>query len=356
MANEMAVISNAITYEQLDDAARQRVDKKVEELRQASANDLLTYGIEVQTKVTQYANGMLTKINSSDKVEDIDGIIAEVMDVTKPFNAAPVRRNFFQRLFVKEDEPTKLDRNMFASKINTLVDAIEIQNGRLMADNIMYDDFISLLVENVNSISETIIALERYIEDVKERQSAVVNSDSQDMTVMLEKTTTNNLLEQLLRRLNMFKISKQESMQVAVSARVIQNNNVVLSDRLQTLLVVAVPILQNQILLKASMHDTQKGLDICDKVAETIDTATKQNAEHLKKLTGRLSESDNMPINGESVVAMSKDILSIATELKQVNSKAKKDLRDMEEQLKQSDASLTVLFNMLSVGKKEEEG
>lgn len=355
MANEMTIISNAITYEQLDAEAQQRVDAKVEELRCASVNDLLTYGIEAQTKVTQYANGMLTKINSSDKVEDIDGIIEDVMDVTKPFNAAPVKRNFFQRLFaVKEDTP-KIDRSMFASKINTLVEAIEIQSGRLMADNIMYDDFISLLVENVNSISETIIALERYIEEVKERQAVVANSESQDMAIMLEKTTTNNLLDQLLRRLNMFRISKQESMQVAVSARVIQNNNVVLSDRLQTLLVVAVPILQNQILLKASMHDTQKGLDICDKVAETIDTATKQNAEHLKKLTGRISQSEDMPINGESVVAMSKDILSIATELKNVNSKAKKDLENMEEQLRQSDESLAELFNMLSVGNKEEE-
>ncbi|MBO5143422.1 MAG: toxic anion resistance protein [Clostridia bacterium] len=354
IANNGTVVSTNISYEELDEDTKKRVDAKVEELKAADTNSLLTFGIESQTKVTQYANNMLTKISSGDKVENIEGIMEDVLDVTKPFVVSTEKKNFFQRLFAPKGQSVTFDRSMFAGKVDNLVEAIDTQIGRLISDNIMYDDYIDLLVDNVNSITETIMALQQYINEVEGEQAKLTASNSQDMAIILKTTENSNLLEQLKRRLNMFMISRQESMQVAVSARIIQKNNAILSDRMQTLLVVGIPILQNQILLKASMADTKKGLDICDSVSESIDTAMKQNASQLNELTARISSNDGMAINVESVVDMSKDILSIAEQLKKVNSEAKEKVASMEDQIKQSDASLTELFNMLSAQKGED--
>ncbi len=355
MKSEVILAANDLTYDVLDTEARSRVDEKITELRNADSNQLLTFGIDSQTQVTQYASEMLTKISSTDKVENIEDIMEEVLDVTKPFVEPLEKKGFLQKLFAPKAVKPKLDRSVFASKINTLVDAIELQIGRLMADNIMYDDYIDLLVQNVNSISEIIVALKKYIEEVENETVYELGDNPNDMAVVLKRTENTHLIEQLKRRLNLFLISRQESMQVAVSARVIQNNNVVLSDRLQTLLVVGIPILQNQVVLKASMLDTKTGLDICDSVASSIDGAMKQNAMQLKELTDRISGSEGMPVNAQSVVDMSKDIISIAEELKNVNAKARDDLHSMEEQIKQSDENLAMLFEMLSASKGESE-
>lgn len=355
MKNERTVVTTELSYEQMDAEMQGRVDAKLALLREADSNELLTFGIESQTQVTQYASDMLTKISSTDKVENIEGIMEEVLDVTKPFIESTEKKNFLQRIFTPRTIKPKFDRSMFAQKINTLIDAIELQIGRLMADNIMYDDYISLLVNNVGSINETIVALRQYIDEVESEAVYEVSDNSDDVAIMLKRTENTHLLDQLRRRLNMFMISRQESMQVAVSARVIQNNNVVLSDRLQTLLVVGIPILQNQIVLKASMLDTKTGLDICDSVASSIDNAMKQNATQLKELTDRISGTDGMAVNAQSVVDMSKDIISIAEELRSLNGKARSDLKNMEAQIEQSDASLAELFKMLSVSKGDNE-
>ena len=364
MHNKALVIQEKVFYEQLPANVKKRIDDKIIELREADSTELLTYGMETQAKVSEYANMMLTKINSSDKTESIESIMAEVLDVSKPFTTVPEKKNFLQRLFMPKEALPKFDRTVFAGKISTLVDTIESQVGRLIEDNIMYDRYIELLVQNINSISETIFALEKYIEEVQSNPTATevdekndeVESNDEivevaDWNVSLEpiKSRRNaNLLDQLTRRLSLFRISRQESLQVAISAMIIQSNNVELSDRLQTLLVAAVPILQNQILLKASMMDTEKGLDICDKVAESIDTTMKQNAEQLKDLTARIGENSDMPIDTTSVTEMSKSILEIAEEIKKVNSQAKAELGEMEKKLQESDESLAMLFNKLA--------
>lgn len=348
------VVSTELSYEQLDADAKERVDAEIQELKKADASELLTFGMDSQMKVTEYANNMLTKISSGEKVESIEAIMEDVLDVTKPFLASTEKKNFLQRIFTPKDAKIAFDRAIFAGRVDKLVEAIEMQIGRLVSDNIMYDDYIELLVKNVNSIRETIIALQSYISELEEKQAMLMSDKATDMSVMLRTTENSHLLEQLKRRLNMFLISKQESMQVAISAKIIQKNNAILSDRLQTLLVVGIPILQNQILLKASMADTKSGLDICDKVSESIDNAMRQNAQQLSDLTSRIRSDKGMAVNISSVVDMSKDILSIAEQLKTVNAEAKEKLSTMEEEIKKSDANLAELFNMITAQKGED--
>lgn len=347
--NSLAKIGE-LSYEKMDQAMQLQVDKKVEELRNISSSELLTYGIEAQTKVSKYANRMLTQIDSSERAGKIEEIMTEVLDVSKPFVEKPKKKGFLQRAFggwISED--VKFDRSMFAGKIDVLVSAIEEQVGRLIAENVMYDDFCALLYENVESIGATIVALERYMDEVKAKRIEV-GAAGEDMTIALQNTATNNLLDQLAKRKSLFMLSRQESMQVAASAMIIQKNNIELSDRLQTLLVVGVPILQNQILLKASMADTKRGLDICENVSSSIDAAMKQNASQLKSITAKLSGSGDMQITGESVVQMSKDILSVAQEMKKANQDARAELSKMESEISKSEATLEELFTEISAG------
>ena len=72
MKSEVILAANDLTYDVLDTEARSRVDEKIAELRNADSNQLLTFGIDSQTQVTQYASEMLTKISSTDKVENIE--------------------------------------------------------------------------------------------------------------------------------------------------------------------------------------------------------------------------------------------------------------------------------------------
>lgn len=348
MENKLALTPTELSYESLDVEKQKGVDAKVAVLQATSGTDLLTYGMEVQGKVTKYANEMLTKMDNTEKVENIDGIIEEALDVTKGLQVEPEKKGFLSRIFAPKTEVIPFDGSMFAGKVEKLVKAIEVQIGRLISQNIMYDDFIELLIKNVNDVTESIIALERYRAELQKESETQVADDSTDITTEFQKKEIEYRLQQLSEKINTFRFLRQNSMQVAVSARIIQNNNTVLSNRLQSLLVNGIPILQNQILLKASMLDTQKGLDMSDKVAESIHNAMKENATSLKTLTKRIGGTDSMPISADSVIGMSEDILSIAKELQEVNEKAKVDLGQMQEQLQQSDANLAEIFHRLS--------
>lgn len=338
-------IENVIEYESLSDVAKARVDKQVEELRNADATQLLTFGTEAQASVTEYAGEMIVQMNSNKDFSGIDDIIEELLDVTKPFIETPIRKNFLQRIFSRNGEK-KFNQVEFAGKVNVLVDAIETQIGGLIEENIMYDSYIELLLKNISSVSETILALERYKEEVESYNE--FKEKSSDIDFSLENTDRSNLLERLKRKIEMCRISRHESMQVAVSSRMIQNTNVILSDKLQTLLVIGVPILQNQILLKTSLADTQRGLDTCDSVAKSISKATKENIEQLKGISKRLSASDELPLDGESVVDMSKLLLEMADDLKSTNDDTRQKLEQMNAELDKSDEGLSKLFESLS--------
>ncbi len=350
------------SYTELDADTKSRVDARLAEIRNLNSRDYTSYGMESQQRVTRYANEMFTSISTASDMEDIDSIMAQVLDVAKPFVVGKSKASFLKRVFIPSEtgdtrtlierllnvggKPSEIDRGKFAGKIDVLVGEIEQQIGRIMADNVMYDDYIELLVENVNSLSETLIAFEMYRREI---ESENTTNGSEHAVSTLANSEMTLQMDRLDRKIQLLRMARQESMQVAVSARMIQNNNDTLSDRMQTILVAGIPMLQNQILLKASMMDTQRGLDICDKVSSSINDTMKQNMEQLSELTARLTESGNAPIDGTSVIEMTNSVLQVADEIKKLNGKARESIRGVEEQLARSDKELEELYRQISL-------
>ena len=343
-----------VPYDKLDEKAKARVDNITAELKALSSSELIVYGLETQTNVSKQANYMLTEIGTPKSIEDINKLFEEVNDISKPFMTSEKRKSFLSRFFNALGSDAKLPFNgdVFVGKINELVYAIENQNGRLMYENAMYDEFFELLVENVHSLAEYVMACERAIAELKSKKSgfALELEGNSGYEVSLVDTELNTRIDQLTRKLNMFMISKQESMQTAVSVKLIQQNNIKLSDRLQTVLVAGIPILQNQILLKASMADTQR---ICDKVSDTINKSMTDNAATLRQINARLAVSGSETRDIKSAADVARDILDIAKELKEANSKAKAEFEEAANHIKQSEQTLSDIFEAISKQRPE---
>ena len=346
-----------VPYDKLDEKAKARVDNITAELKALSSSELIVYGLETQTNVSKQANYMLTEIGTPKSIEDINKLFEEVNDISKPFMTSEKRKNFLSRFFnaFGSDAKQPFNGDVFVGKINELVYAIENQNVRLMYENAMYDEFFELLVENVHSLAEYVMACERAIAELKSKKSgfALELEGNSGYEVSLVDTELNTRIDQLTRKLNMFMISKQESMQTAVSVKLIQQNNIKLSDRLQTVLVAGIPILQNQILLKASMADTQRGLDICDKVSDTINKSMNDNAATLRQINARLAVSGSETRDIKSAADVARDILDIAKELKEANSKAKAEFEEAANHIKRSEQTLSDIFEAISKQRPE---
>ena len=316
------------------------VDAEVAIIRKLDSKGLLYYGMEAQKDVMQYANRILSEIASREEGESIEDIIAEIIDVSDDITPKKSIFGAFRKPFKSDDS-----KRVFVGKVDVLREKIETQTGRLVEDNINHEEYIRLLLNNISELTKRLNALDYYILQLEnEKANATQNAFGMEITYATE--NDNYYLERLKRKRDMFYAQIVESMQVAVSARMIQNNNEVLSDRLQELLVTYMPMLQNQIMLRASIQNTKEGLDTCEKVRQAVTDVTKRNVSDLMDTMRRLGIAKSSD-DRAALAEIGKSIMDIANGMKEVHNKAREDIASAEKQINSSDEKLDILFRKM---------
>ena len=276
--------------EELSPEQKARVEEVKNSIDLMDSQAALQYGVGAQRNISSFSDNILTQVRSKDsgyvgelmsdlvlkvKEVDVDGLDEGFWDKI-PFlkNASRAVKKFMQRY---EKLEVQIDR------IEQQLDQARMQ---MLKDITMFDGLYEKNLEYFRELQIYIAAGEEKLQELQEttlpqlRAEAAAKGDAMSAQVVRDFEDTVNRFE---KKIHDLKLSKTVAIQTAPQIRLIQNNDKMLVDKIQTAILSTIPLWKSQIVIALGLHRQESVLKMQRSVSDATNTLLTKNAELLRQ-------------------------------------------------------------------------
>ena len=337
--------------EELSPEQRVRVEEVKNSIDLMDSQAALQYGVGAQRNISSFSDNILTQVRSKDsgyvgelmsdlvlkvKEVDVDGLDEGFLDKL-PFlkNASRAVKKFMQRY---EKLEVQIDR------IEQQLDQARMQ---MLKDITMFDGLYEKNLEYFRELQIYIAAGEEKLKELQEitlpqlRAEATAKGDAMSAQVVRDFEDTVNRFE---KKIHDLKLSKAVAIQTAPQIRLIQNNDKMLVDKIQTAILSTIPLWKSQIVLALGLHRQESVLKMQRSVSDATNTLLTKNAELLRQNSTEVArESERGIVDLETLKKVNADLIStieetikIQQEGRAARQNAETELLSIEQKLKEA--------------------
>lgn len=317
------------------------------QLNENDVNSILNYGAEIQNSISKQSDTFLSNVrtyNSGEVGTLINDLLTELnyVDVDQ-LEQGPFKRFLskiplvnklvgdVKKLFQQYDKITvnvdKISNKVKAGMINSVKDNTSLQT--------MFDGNVNLIKE----MEKHIIAGQIRFKELNE-ELAVMEADStqyQDYQISDKK----NFINRLDKRLADMKIVRFIMLQSLAQIRVVQNNNISIAEKAQSILTTTMPVWKNQLTLAVALQRQKQNIEVQRRVSETTNTILQKNAEMLKQNSIEVAkENENTIVSLETLKMTTKSLIDTLTEVKQIHEQGAETRRQLDAGLQSLESEL----------------
>ena len=332
---------------QLTDAERQAIDVFLKQLDINNPEHVLRYGADAQKKIADFSDTALSAVKAQDTGE-VGEMLVNLVAELKGFDADGEEPKGLRKLFSKgESKITKMKAryDTVSVDVEKIADSLESYQTQLLKDVAMFDKLYDKNSEYFRQLTLYIIAGDKKLREIREGELKELTEKAQMTGDAMDAQKANDLAAQCDRfekKLYDLKLTRQVSIQTAPQIRLLQNNDSLLVERIQSTLSNTLPLWKNQMVLALGLHHSQQALQAQTAVTDMTNELLRKNAEALKIGTVETArEAERGIIDIETLVKTNQDlidtineVMTIQTEGHNKRMEAEKQLQDMERELK----------------------
>ncbi len=343
----------------LTDEERKRVDSIKENLNLMDGQACLQFGTPAQRNISDFADSILNTVRSKDSGyvgELLQQLIADIKDADL---SGTEDSGFLEKIPILGRVKNNLER------LKARYEKLEVQIGQIegkldqakmemLKDIGMFDMMYEKNLEYFRELNLYIIAGEERIAELRRedipglRSQAAASSDPMAAQLVHDLEENVNRFE---KKVHDLKLSRTIAVQTAPQIRLIQNNDKLLVDKIQTAVLNTIPIWKSQIVIALGLSRQQKVLDLNREISRTTNELLRRNSELLKTNTIETAkETERSVVDVETLKKTNEDLIfaieetiSIQEEGRAKRQEAEREIGRLEEELK----------NMLQGIKKE---
>ena len=337
--------------EELSPEQRVRVEEVKNSIDLIDSQAVLQYGVGAQRNISSFSDNILTQVRSKDsgyvgelmsdlvlkvKEVDVDGLDEGFLDKL-PFlkNASRAVKKFMQRY---EKLEVQIDR------IEQQLDQARMQ---MLKDITMFDGLYEKNLEYFRELQIYIAAGEEKLKELQEitlpqlHAEATAKGDAMSAQVVRDFEDTVNRFE---KKIHDLKLSKAVAIQTAPQIRLIQNNDKMLVDKIQTAILSTIPLWKSQIVIALGLHRQESVLKMQRSVSDATNTLLTKNAELLRQNSTKVArESERGIVDLQTLKKVNADLIStieetikIQQEGRAARQNAETELLSIEQKLKEA--------------------
>lgn len=337
--------------EELSPEQKARVEEVKNSIDLMDSQAALQYGVGAQRNISSFSDNILTQVRSKDsgyvgelmsdlvlkvKEVDVDGLDEGFWDKI-PFlkNASRAVKKFMQRY---EKLEVQIDR------IEQQLDQARMQ---MLKDITMFDGLYEKNLEYFRELQIYIAAGEEKLQELQEttlpqlRAEAAAKGDAMSAQVVRDFEDTVNRFE---KKIHDLKLSKTVAIQTAPQIRLIQNNDKMLVDKIQTAILSTIPLWKSQIVIALGLHRQESVLKMQRSVSDATNTLLTKNAELLRQNSTEVArESERGIVDLQTLKKVNADLIStieetikIQQEGRAARQNAETELLSIEQKLKEA--------------------
>ena len=336
---ELERIAQAV--EELTPAERAEVEKIKEGLDLTDSAAIIDFGTAAQKNIADFSDSILCNVRAKDSGY-VGELLGELLTNVKSFEPKSSDGGFLKKLPLVSSLVGKAETMMQGyEKVSVQVEKVKtsLQKARMlmMKDVTMLDGLFAKNLEYFKTLELYIRAGEEKMQEMREvtlpklRTQAAASSDPMAAQVVSDFESS---VERFEKKVHDLKISKTISIQTAPQIRLIQNNDKVLIDRVQSAIYNSIPLWKNQMVIALGLANQKKVLEMQHSVNEMTNDLLKKNAEMLKIGTIETAkENERSIVDIETVRKVNDDLVTTIEETLKIQQDGRAKRRAAEAEL-----------------------
>jgi len=343
MAEEQQSKSEDLSLETLPDEDRGRVLQLTRDISINDSQSIIQYGVGAQTSIAEFADSILEQI----KVHET-GYVGEIMtDLMLRVKSLKVDKlstteSFLSKIPIISAISDSVKRfvaqyNKVSTEIDSIVDELTKARLQLLRDITLLDEMYLRNNEYISDLDLYIIAGQLKLKEIEEsviqelRKAAESSRDAIDAQKVQDMT---QLAARFDKKLHDLRLSRMVALQTAPQLRLIQSNDQVLVEKIQSSILNTIPLWKNQVVIAISLFRQKKALDLQKEVSATTNELLEKNAEMLRQSSVEVArESEKGIVSIDTLKKVHQDLLATIEETLQIQEEGQVKRRQAEVEL-----------------------
>ena len=342
---EISAVKKEMENLQLTEAEKKMVADFSSKIDLKNTNLVLQYGSGAQKKIADFSESALDNVRSKD-LGEIGNLLSGVVAELKCFDEEE-QKGFFG-LFKKANnsiETMKAKYGKAEANVNTMVEVLEGHQVQLMKDTAMLDKMYEINKNYFKELNMYILAGKDKIEQVKNVDLPALMEKAQRSGLPEDAQEVNDMramVDRFEKKIHDLELTKTISLQMAPQIRLIQSNDTIMAEKIQSTLVNTIPLWKSQMVLALGMNRSVEAAKAQQAVTDVTNELLRKNAAVLHQSTietAKASERSIVDINtltetNQLLIQTLDEVMQIQAEGKEKRKQAEAELNRIENDLK----------------------
>ena len=335
----------------LDDSMLSEAEKKaVEDFSKKidimDSNLVLQYGAAAQKNVAGFSENALASVRTKD-LGEVGKSLSDLVVELKGFGQEEEKKGFFGK-FKKAGNKLETMKAQYA-KVETNVDKIarelEQHQVTLLKDVAMFDQMYELNLKYYKELTMYILAGKKKLEEVRSTELPALKAKAEQTGAQEDAQAYNDkvqMCERFEKKLHDLELTRMISIQMGPQTRLLQNNDTLMVEKIQSSLVNTIPLWKSQMVLALGLEHGRQATAAQSAVTEMTNELLKKNADMLKMGTIQTAKEAERSIvdietlqhTNQQLIDTLDEVLSIQREGAQKRKEAEVELGKIEGELK----------------------
>lgn len=330
----------------LSEEEQRMVEQFTEQIDLNNTNIILQYGAGTQKKMADFSEKALENVQTKD-LGEVGELITGVVTELKGFDVEEEEKGFFGRIKKSANKLSALKTKYDKAEVNVnkICKALEGHQVQLLKDAALLDKMYEQNKVYFKELSMYILAGKRKLEQVRTTELPALLAKANQSGLPEDAQAAkdlDSLCTRFEKKIHDLELTRMISIQTAPQIRLVQNNDTMMVEKIQSTIVNTIPLWKSQMVLAMGVEHSAQAAKAQREVTDFTNELLKKNAEKLKVATVETAKESERGIvdmetlrkTNESLISTLDEVMRIQTEGKQKRREAEQEMQRLEGELK----------------------
>ena len=323
----------------LSEAEQAAVREFAKQIDVSNANQVLSYGSAAQTNISDFSSSALGTVRSKD-LGEVGEMLSSLVVELKGLNFPEEEKKGFKGLFKKAQNniaTLKAQYDKAEVNVDRITAELEKHERVLLKDIAMMDKMYGMNQAYFKELTMYILAGQLKCRELREKDLPELEAKARESGLPEDAQAANdfaNMIGRFEKRLHDLELTRIISLQMAPQIRLIQNNDSLMAEKIQTSIVNTIPLWKSQMVLALSMEHSRQAMEAQREVSEVTNELLKKNAEALHQGSVNVArESERGIVEIETLKHTNQELINTLEEVRQIQEDGRARRKDAEVEL-----------------------
>ena len=304
----------------LSDAEKQAVEAFSKKIDLTDSQMILQYGAAAQKNVAGFSENALNSVRTKD-LGEVGKSLSELVVELKGFSEEEEKKGLFG-FFKKTGNKLETMKTQYAkveANVDKIVRELEQHQVTLLKDVAMFDQMYELNLKYYKELTMYILAGKRKLADVRANELPALKAKAEQTGAQEDAQAYNDLVQMCDRfekKLHDLELTRMISVQMGPQTRLLQNNDTLMVEKIQSSLVNTIPLWKSQMVLALGMEHSRQATAAQNAVTEMTNQLLRKNADTLKMGTiATAKEAERSIVDIETLQHTNQQLISTLDEV-----------------------------------------